>query len=433
MTFTSAVRGLHSDDGLARRFHQLKWAVPLLGLSIACIPIFVLFIVGIPLIFLTVGIPLVLGMVGAMRGLCNANRHIFRSGFGVRIENPYRPWPKGNVFRQILTHSKDVTVWRDFAWHAIDMSLGAMVYIAYIGPIPGAVFALIQPFLNEITPPGVFDSYFGFIHYGSLPIGLVIGVFMSALYLVVWWTLGDIMITAYARLAGVMLRPTRSSKLEQRVVELTESRADTVDSSAAELRRIERDLHDGAQARLVALGMSLGMAEEIMRTDPEQAASLLAEARENSQGALAEIRNLVRGIHPPVLADRGLAGAVEALALAHPLPVEVTIDLPGRPPEPVETAAYFAVAEALTNVAKYAKATQVRVMIGYFGTRLGITVRDNGIGGAAVSRGGGLEGLRRRLGSFDGTVTVKSPVGGPTVIALEIPCELGEASQPRQH
>src|SRR5690606_35945000 len=247
---------------------------------------------------------------------------------------------------------------------------------------------------------------------------------LAASLLVAWWWGGDAMFNGYAKLAGMMLRPNRSEKLERRVVELTESRNETVDSSAAELRRIERDLHDGAQARLVALGMSLGMAEEIMASDPKAAAKLLAEARENSTTALSELRDLVRGIHPPVLADRGLGGAVEALALAHPLPVTVHAELPGRPPEPVESAAYFAVAEALTNVAKYARATEVVVRIGYFGTRLGITIRDDGQGGATVTPGGGLDGVTRRLAAFDGSVTIRSQPGGPTIIAYEIPCEL---------
>jgi signal transduction histidine kinase len=231
----------------------------------------------------------------------------------------------------------------------------------------------------------------------------------------------------YARLSGRLLGPTGTATLAARVQELTESRAETVDAQAAELRRIERDLHDGAQARLVSLGMSIGMAEETMRTDPEAAARLLAEAREDSGKALSELRQLVRGMHPPVLADRGISGAVQALALAHPLPVAVVDELPGRPPAPVESAAYFAIAETLTNVAKHARATSARVRLGYDQGRLQATVSDDGRGGARLAGGGGLHGVARRLSAFDGTFEVTSPTGGPTVITMQIPCELSPA------
>ena len=158
------------------------------------------------------------------------------------------------------------------------------------------------------------------------------------------------------RLDRWMLSYGHTEVLEQRVQRLTETRADAVDHSAAELRRIERDLHDGAQARLVALSMSLGMAESLMDTDPEAAQRMIAEARSTSKAALGELRSVVRGIHPPVLADRGLAGAVEALALDMAIPVRSTSRLAGRPPAPVESAVYFAVAECLANIGKHSGA-----------------------------------------------------------------------------
>ncbi|MGH8881434.1 MAG: sensor histidine kinase, partial [Stackebrandtia sp.] len=415
MTHTSVPLSQTPSRQVFRRFQQFGLAVALLGLSIAGFVMFVLFNVGMPLIFLTVGIPIVFGAVGAIRGICNAERYLFRKFFGVQIDRPYRSWPKGHIGVQLLTMAKDPTVWRDFAWLAVNSTLGFGVFVAYIALPLGALMHLIQPFLY-LGLPDIFDSYYGFITYDSFGLAMTFGAILATMNMVIWWWGGDAMINGYAKLAGVMLRPTKSVKLEQRVVELTESRAESVDSSAAELRRIERDLHDGAQARLVALGMSLGMAEEIMSTDPETAARLLAEARENSGAALSELRDLVRGIHPPVLADRGLGGAVEALALAHPLRVTVETDLVGRPPEPVESAAYFAVAEALTNVAKYAQATEAHVRIGYFGTRLGITVRDNGRGGVTVTPGGGLDGVTKRLAAFDGTVTIRSQEGGPTIV-----------------
>jgi signal transduction histidine kinase len=170
--------------------------------------------------------------------------------------------------------------------------------------------------------------------------------------------------------------------------------------------------------------MSLGMAEEVITEDPETAKQLLAEARQSTTSALAELRGLVRGIHPPVLADRGLDGALRALALATPVPVEVAIDLPGRPSQPVESAVYFAVAEALTNIAKYGAASCAWPRVSYSDCRLVALVGDDGHGGARVEPGGGLHGLERRLAAFDGTMLVTSPLGGPTVVYIEVPCEL---------
>jgi signal transduction histidine kinase len=177
------------------------------------------------------------------------------------------------------------------------------------------------------------------------------------------------------------------------------------------------------QARLVALGMSLGMADELVGEDPHAARELLAEARHRTGQALAELREVVRGIHPPVLADRGLEGAVRALALANPLPTEVEVDIPGRLPAPVESAAYFAVAETLGNVIKHSQATRSWVRLRYADGRLVMVVGDDGRGGADPGNGTGLLGIRRRLAAFDGTLVVTSPPGGPTIVTMELPCE----------
>lgn len=218
------------------------------------------------------------------------------------------------------------------------------------------------------------------------------------------------------------------AELSKRVARLTESRAVAVDTASADLRRLERDLHDGAQARLVALGMSLRAAERLIPTSPEAAMALVAEARESSVRALTELRELVRGVVPPVLADRGLADAVRALALDSPMHVETDIDLPGRVPAPVETACYFAVAEVLTNAAKHSGARDARVTMSHSGRLLRIEVTDFGLGGADPARGSGLAGVEKRLASFDGILAVGGPAGGPTIVVLEVPCVL---SSPR--
>jgi signal transduction histidine kinase len=212
--------------------------------------------------------------------------------------------------------------------------------------------------------------------------------------------------------------------LAGRVQRLTETRGHAVDAAAAELRRIERDLHDGAQARLVALGMNLRAVERVLPASPNAALALVAEARETSVRALNELRDLIRGICPPVLADRGLGHAVRALALDTPLPITLEIDLPGRLTAPVESACYFAVAEALANAVKHASARSAQIRIQHADGLLRIQVSDDGIGGADPALGTGLQGVERRLGTFDGILAVNSPPGGPTMIAMEVPCAL---------
>jgi signal transduction histidine kinase len=213
-------------------------------------------------------------------------------------------------------------------------------------------------------------------------------------------------------------------RLTSRVQRLAETRTDAVDTAAAELRRVERDLHDGAQARLVALGMSLRAAERLFATSPGAALAMVGEAREMSSRALTELRDLVRGIHPPVLADRGLGDAVRALALETPVTTKLDIDLPGRLAEPVESAAYFAVAEVLANAAKHAQARVVEIHMLHNGDCLRIAVTDDGVGGADPAKGSGLRGVERRLGTFDGILAVNSPPGGPTIVVIEVPCAL---------
>ncbi len=239
---------------------------------------------------------------------------------------------------------------------------------------------------------------------------------LSALALVTAALMG----LAEARLAELLLGG--GGPLARRVRELTASRAAAVDARAAELRRIERDLHDGAQARLIAVRMSLGLARSA--DDPEQARELIEEAWESAGQALTDLRDLVRGIHPPVLADRGLAGAIEAATLICPVPVATDLVLTGRPEPPVESALYFAAAEALSNVAKHSQATRAWVRLRRTGDGLRLVVGDDGHGGADPAAGTGLRGIAERLSAFDGTLTVQSPPGGPTVLTMELPCAL---------
>jgi len=212
--------------------------------------------------------------------------------------------------------------------------------------------------------------------------------------------------------------------LAKRVTRLTETRRDATETAAAELRRIERNLHDGAQARLVAVGMALRAAEQLLPANPEAARALVAEARETSSRALDDLRDLVRGIYPPVLADRGLSDAIRALALDAPLTVDTDIALLAEPPMPVAAAVYFAVAEALTNAVRHSGADMVHIAVECSDGMLRATVTDDGQGGADPSAGTGLSGVERRLATFDGILAVTSLPGGPTIIAMEVPCTL---------
>jgi signal transduction histidine kinase len=348
---------------------------------------------------------------------------------GVLVSRPYHPPPERAVaggwprFRWTVT---DPATWRDLAW----LAPGAIVGFT-LGTI-GVLVPLYGLAGMTLTPLWIWLGT-GWYGYGvtwaidtwpaallCVPQGAVI--LAAGLWAAPWLRRVD------AHFARLFLAPTRAAELRLRVTQLTVTRADTVDAQAAELRRIERDLHDGVQARLVSLSMAIGLADALIDRNPAKAHKLLAEARESSGTALVELRHLVRGIHPPVLAERGLGGAVGALALSLPIPITIDIDLPGRPDTPVESAAYFAVAETLTNMIRHSRAHTGSVSIRHANGALTMIVSDDGTGGADPATGTGLRGIERRLAAFDGTIVLSSPPGGPTVITMEVPCAL---SSPR--
>jgi len=304
--------------------------------------------------------------------------------------------------------------------------------LAALGVIALGLFSLV----DVVTPPrglaGAFTVSPGTAPTPQGPLYAAIDrplVFLAAVECGAILALGGWLVPRTIGLhARALLGREADAELVGRVQQLTQTRAVAVDSAAAELRRVERDLHDGAQARLVALGMSLRAAERLIPTSPQAAIALVAEARESSSKALTELRDLVRGMYPPVLADRGLADAVQALALDTPVRTETDIELPGRLEQPVESACFFAIAEALTNAVKHSGARLVQIRMRYAARPapglLRIEVTDNGTGGADPANGSGLAGVERRLATFDGILAVSSPVGGPTIIVMEIPCAL---------
>jgi signal transduction histidine kinase len=369
---------------------------------------------------LVIGRFLVPSALLAMRRLAILTRRLAGEWCGVPIAEAYQP-PPGTGPGQLSFEQRlwwlvsDPATWRDMLWMLVNAVFGWAIAV-----LPAALAGLgLIAFIYPVVRPGAGVPPPAFPGNGRSTL-LVIGVaFVLTGVASAQWLL-----RAYFGLAGSMLAPPGRAELALRVRHLAQTRSETIDSSATEIRRIERDLHDGAQARLVAVGMTLGAAEELIDTSPEAARALLAEAREASAKALAELRSLVRGIHPPVLADRGLADAVRALALDSGLNVDVVAALPGRPQAPVESAAYFAVSELLANVSKHAHARQTWIDMRHERGMLRLDVTDDGHGGADPSQGSGLHGIERRLAAFDGILALNSPPGGPTVVTMEIPCAL---------
>jgi signal transduction histidine kinase len=387
------------------------------------LPLFILAVLSIAFVPLGAGVVLVPVVFQAIRTVANQQRAWAAEWSGVRIPVPYRPEPAGGLgpFRRLRWLLADPATWRDLLWTILNVPVALVLGVLAGGlALYGLEGVLLAPWMGLVSDYG-WGPFWPLEDWGA--VGIVGSVVLGAALLAVSVPVGPMFLKAYALFGQSLLAPTRGA-LAERVQRLTETRSDTVDASAAELRRIERDLHDGAQARLVALSMNIGLAEEMMKHDPETAARLLAEAREASGTALTELRDLVRGIHPPVLAERGLDGAVRALALTLPLPVDVHIDLPERADAPVESAAYFAVAEMLANVVKHSGAGRAWIQIEHAAGRLIMIIGDDGTGGADPSAGSGMRGIERRLAAFDGTMAVTSPPGGPTVVTMELPCAL---------
>ncbi|WP_411096324.1 sensor histidine kinase [Streptomyces sp. 020-2-3H-GM] len=397
------------------------------GLAVST-ALFVFAVVSISFILLGIGVFTTPVVLEAVRKHANQRRLWAATWSSVRIPVPYRPFPKelrpgvtGQVERTTLM-LKDPATWRDLLWLLVDMTAGSVLAVVAAGlmlyPVESVVLAagLWRVFQDE-------PYWYMFVPVDSQLTGLAALALGIVLFHVGLRATGAVL-RAHFLLARTVLAPARDEELARRVERLTETRHEAVDTAASELRRIERDLHDGAQARLVAMGMNLGTIEALVEKDPAQAKKMLAMARESSAEALTELRDLVRGIHPPVLAERGLGDAVRALALRLPVATEVTVELAGRAEAPVESAAYFAVSEALTNAVKHAQAERVYVDLHHTEGMLRISVTDDGKGGAVAVPGSGLSGIERRLGTFDGVLAVSSPAGGPTMVTMEIPCAL---------
>ncbi|MGY5117966.1 sensor histidine kinase [Streptomyces sp. 900105755] len=425
MTTNTDSRGFRARarETLLAAVRGLVLALVILPVSVLC---FALAAMSVALIPIGIGIVTTPWILGGIRDVADVRRRLAYEWCGVRIRSAYRTLPAdANPWARTFGMLRDPQVGRDVLWLFVDMTAGFLTAL-----LPAVL--LFYPFEGFAVAAGLWrvvadgETYwYGFVPVDGQATALAAAA-LGAVVLVGAFRYTPALLTAHFRLTRAVLDPGKG-ELVERVRVLTETRKDAVDASAAELRRIERDLHDGAQARLVAMGMDLGTIEMLLDKDPEKARQLLAQTRQASVEALGELRDLVRGIHPPVLAERGLGDAVRALALRLPVPTEVTVELPGRADAPVESAAYFAVSEVLTNAVKHSGADRIWVDLHHVpdgGGMLRISVTDHGRGGAVVGAGSGLAGVERRLGTFDGVLAVSSPAGGPTMVTMEIPCAL---------
>jgi signal transduction histidine kinase len=345
--------------------------------------------------------------LAALPALTLAQRYLLRTMLGVDV--PALPPARRATWRGLLAWLRAGTTWRQLAYHA------------FAAPVL-ALGGLLMPFLWA-TGAGL-AGFFVFVaafkgvkgmEYGALAVLAAVVLFAAP-------RVGAAVVRLDARAGRRLLGPSRVRVLEHRVETLTESRAGVVDATDAERRRIERDLHDGAQQRLVSLAMRLGLARAELTGLPEDARRVLAEAHDEAKEALAELRHLARGLHPAILEDRGLDAALSGIAARSPVPVRLDVQVPERAPPTVEAVAYFVVSEALANIAKHSGALQAAVDVRRDGDVLRVTITDDGTGGADPSLGTGLAGLAQRARSVDGTLSIHSPAGGPTVITAELPC-----------
>ena len=375
---------------------------------------------SLALSFTVVGALLVLG--GTLiftRRLAGAERTRAEVLLGVSIADPHQP-TEGKWWQRVVARATRPESWREVAYLVLLAPIGLLGCVLVVTAWTGAVVLTLLPFYNPLLTNGgarVFAVLVDTVRETVLMGGAGIGLALAAPWI------ARAVAGVEARLAQNLLGPSERAALANRIDELRARREQLVDVVEAERRRIERDLHDGAQQRLVALAMNLGMAKEKFDKDPSAARALLDEAHADAKLAMAELRNLARGIHPAVLSDRGLDAALSSLAGRAPVPVKVEVSVPERPPAAIETTAYFVVAEALTNIAKHAGATRAAVSVARQNGHLTVQVTDDGVGGADAARGTGLAGLVDRVTAVDGKVHLSSPAGGPTILTVELPCE----------
>jgi signal transduction histidine kinase len=410
---TAPARGAHAR--LTRLGNDALYLLTgLLGSTVA----FSVWIAGVTLSLtlglLIIGFPIVLLTFATFRVLADVERRRAALVLGAPLLSDYRRTPADRrMGRRLHAAAVDPQTWKDTAYLLIFSVVGFTWGTLWVTLWGVAVGSILLPAWWWAMPADA--RYLGLSVDTWLEYVLGVGIGVALIPISVYVQRG--LALTEAHIARWLLGPSLAARVER----LTETRAGAVDVAAAELQRIERDLHDGAQARLVALAMDLGMAEERFDRDPESARELVGEARQEAKRALAELRDLARGIRPSLLAERGLGPAIAALAGRSPVPARAQVEIVRRPPAAVETAAWFVVSEALANAAKHSSAERVTVWVTERGGDLHVQVVDDGRGGADPA-GAGLHGLAQRVAALDGTLEVNSPVGGPTVVRAVLPC-----------
>ncbi|MGW0804980.1 sensor histidine kinase [Nonomuraea sp. NPDC002799] len=368
--------------------------------------------ISLSLAIVWVGVPLSMATVLMWRGGAMLERRLLRAAFGIRIRDPYRARPERGLGAHIQWLLVDPATWKDLGYLLMLLPLGIVEAAVSFALWTGSGLALIQPLLLALQEgaglrsDAVVDDWAGAWVLAAIGLGLL--VLTAYLMRGMAWLHGT--------LAVLLLGGSEEERLRA-------SRARGVDAAETERRRIERDLHDGAQQRLLSVAVDLGRAQAKFDDDPETARSLIVQAYTGTKAAIAELRNLARGIHPAILSDRGLDAALSGLAARAPIRVDVSVDLAARPPAAVESIAYFIVAETLSNMAKHSGATEASVTVVRDHRGVVVDVWDNGIGGAVITPGGGLSGLADRAATIDGLLVVHSPLGGSTLVRAELPCE----------
>ena len=392
---------------------NLAIGIPSFALMVALVTTTAGLLIVFPLAVLTGGLLLFVTRAGGA-----VERLRYRWLLGVEIVNPHPRQVEGGILHQLRVWFSSGAVWREILYMILLLPLGILTFTVAV-----VLWALPVALIAAPIEAAIFGDAGGGYYWALLITGALIGVALLAFI--------PIAIRALGQLSGAMgkalLGPSSTEVLEERVSHLASSRTLVADTAQEERRRIERDLHDGAQQRLVALAIDLGMAKEKLDSDLEGARALVEEAHSETKRAIAELRDLAQGIHPAALTERGLEAALTPLAARSSVPTSLSVEVSDRPERRVESVAYFVVAEALTNVAKHSRASRARVAVARHGSRLVVEVTDDGIGGADPD-GGGLTGLRNRVDGVDGWFSVTSPPGGPTTIIAELPCETVEST-----
>ncbi|KND31144.1 sensor histidine kinase [Streptomyces acidiscabies] len=434
--------GSYGEYGEPERRHRLPAALraPFEGRSwrefgyvLLSLPISIVFFsytvtmlsVGVGLMVSFLGVPLLAVALAGGRGFGALERARARGLLGMEIGDPAPLRPrKRSLMGWVGAVLRDGASWRHALYSLLQLPWAVFTFTVSVTVWSIGWMMLTYPLWFWLFP--MYGGQDGLQLYGDdghriyldNPFEITVTALIGLVFTMVTPWIVRALTTVDRLMVHGLLGPSR---LASRVVELESDRGVVVDTAAADLRRIERDLHDGAQARLVSLAMDLGLAKEKLREDPQEAARMVAEAHGEVKTALQELRDLARGIHPAVLTDRGLDAALSSIASRCTVPVQVDVDLVERPAPAIEGIAYFTVSELLQNISKHARATMASVDVWRVENRLMLQVVDNGVGGADTSAGSGLAGLAGRLDAVDGILVVDSPAGGPTRVTAELP------------